>query len=254
MSAKVLFCRPPHPVIAKILTKNIWKYESKFLCLRLEKKPMKRNVFFLFFVSGVAFAQSSDSLQLDSLIVKLHHVIDLQRSIEIEEIKGVYRITPWHFVPSLNYDFINNRYYFTVSSGPLVSNMINKRQETRKLSAIERKYDNQIKSSEIKLRSVFISLNQSLANLYLSFEIVSNDIEIFIIKRTEHANNEIDTETFLQARSSILNKIRNHNNEVASIQRQLLEIELLTEKEISIDLASFFISPEAIVPSIPAVP
>ena len=215
---------------------------------------MKRNVLLLLFVNGVVFAQSSGSLQFDSLIVKLHHAIDMQRSIEIEEIKGVYRITPWHFVPSLNYDFIGGRYFLTISSGPFVSNLINKRQENRRLSAIERKYNNQIKSSEIRLRSIFVSLNQNLANLRLSFEIVSNDIEIFIIKQTEHTNNEIDTETFLQARSSILNKIRSHNNEVAAIQRQLLEIELLTEEEIILDLTQFFISPEAIVPQIPFVP
>ena len=209
--------------------------------------------YFVLYCSA-SLAQSVEVPQLDSLIAKLHDAIDIQRSIEIEEIKGVYRITPWHFLPSLNYDFINNNYYVTISSGPLVSNMISKRQETRRLSTIDRKYSNQIKSSEIRLRYIFLSINQNLTNLHLSHAIVTNDIEIFIIKHTEHSNNEIDTETFLQARSAILNKIRSHNNEVATIQRQLLEIELLTESEIMIDLTSYFISPAAIVPLVPSVP
>jgi len=221
------------------------------LHLQLERKRMKRNIFLLLLVSSASFAQSASELQLDSLVIKLHDAINMQKDIELEEIKGVYRITPWHFLPSLNYDFINNNYYVTISSGPLVSNMINKRQEVRRLSAAERKYSNQTKAAEIRLKSLFISINQSLANLHLSFEIVSNDIEIFIIKHTEHIKNEIDTETFLQARSNILNKIRNHNSDVATIQRQLLEIELLTETELNIDLTAFIVPPVAIVPNAP---
>jgi len=200
----------------------------------------------LILVCSVSFAQSPEGLQLDSLILKLHQTVDVQREIEIEEIKGVYRITPWHFMPNLNYDFINNNYYVTISSGPLISNMIGKRQETRRLSALDRRYENQIKSAEIRLRSLYISINQNIVNLQLSHEIVTNDMKIFSIKQEEHANNEIDTETFLQARSSILNKIRNHNSDVATIQRQLLEIELLTESVVFLDLSQFFISPSQI--------
>ena len=200
---------------------------------------------------SVSLAQPVAVPQLDSLIVKLHDAIEVQRSIEIEEIKGVYKLTPWHFVPSLNYDLIGGRYYLTISSSAFVTNMIGKRQETRRLSAATRKYDNQTKAAEIRLKSLFVSINQNLVNLKLSHDIVSNDMEIYLIKSTEHANNEIDTETFLKEKSSILNKIRNHNTEVANIQRQLLEIELLTESEISLDLSAFLISPAAVVPLIP---
>jgi len=179
--------------------------------------------------------------------VKLHQTIDVQRSIELEEIKGVYRLTPWHFMPSLNYDFINNNYYVTISSGPLIANLISKRQEERRISAATRKYDYQTRAAEIRLKSLFITVNQSLENLKLSHVIVSNDLEIFIIKFTEHSKHEIDTETFLRERSTILNKIRSHNNEVSAIQRQLLEIELLTETEILLDLSAFFVSPSKII-------
>jgi len=200
----------------------------------------------LLLVCSVSFAQSPKGLQLDSQIAKLHQTIDVQRDIEIEEIKGVYRLTPWHFMPNLNYDFINNNYYLTISTGPFISNMIGKRQETRRLSALDRRYENQIKTAEIRLRSLYISINQNIVNLQLSHEIVTNDLKIFSIKQEEHANNEIDTETFLQARSSILNKIRSHNSDVATIQRQLLEIELLTESEVFLDLSEYFISPQIV--------
>ena len=196
----------------------------------------------LFIPFSASLAQSVEVPQLDTLMVKLHEAIDVQRSIEIEEIKGVYKLTPWHFAPSLNYDLIGGRYYLTVSSGAFVSNMIGKRQETRRLSATTRKYDNQTKTAEIRLKSLFISVNQKLVNLQLSHEIVSNDMEIFLIKFTEHSNNEIDTETFLKEKSSILNKIKSHNTDVSDIQRQLLEIELLTESEISLDLTDFLVS------------
>ena len=190
-------------------------------------------------------------MQLDSLMLKLHDVISLQKDIETEEIKGVYRITGWHFIPNLNYDFINNNYYLTVSSGPLITNMINKRQETRRLSAMERKYDNQIKTSEIKLKQLYYSLNQRITNLQHSHVIILNDIEIFKIKQQQHTNNEIDTESFLRERSSILNKIRSHNNELAEIQKSLFEIELLTESEVLIDLEKFHVPSVSFVPILP---
>ena len=201
----------------------------------------------LLLVTCIASAQSSNQMDLDSLIVNLHKRIEEQKDIELEEIKGVYRLTPWHFAPSLNYDFINNNYYVTISSSAFISNMISKRQETRRISAAERKYDNQVRSAEIRLRSLFVSVNQSITNLRLSYAIVSNDIEIYVIKLTEHTNNEIDTETFLRERSRILNLIRTHNSEVASIQRQLLEIELLTETEILLDLTAFIVNPSKII-------
>ena len=196
----------------------------------------------MLFCSSTVAQQDTTVLRLDSLVTYLYDAINEQRSIEIDEIKGVYKITPWHFVPSLNYDFINNNYYVTISSGPFVTNMISKRQETRRISAATRKYDNQIKSAEIRLRSLIISVNHKFENLHLSHIIVTNDIEIFLIKFAEHSNHEIDTETFLKEKSGILNKIKSHNNDVADIQRQLLEIELLTETGINIDLSGFVIA------------
>ena len=190
-------------------------------------------------------------MQFDSLLLKLHDVINFQKDIETEEIKGVYRITGWHFIPNLNYDFINNNYYLTISSGPLITNMINKRQETRRLSALERKYNNQIKTSEIKLKQLYLTLNQRITNIQQSHVIIMNDVEIFKIKQQQHINNEIDTESFLRERSSILNKIKSHNDELSNIQRSLFEIELLTETELFVDLGSFYVPSVALVPTVP---
>jgi hypothetical protein len=193
--------------------------------------------------SFVAVAQQPETvLQLDSLIGKLHHVVGAQKSIEVEEIKGVYRLTPWHFVPALNYDFINNNYYVTISSSPLVQNMISKRQEKRRLSAIDRRYDNIGRTSEIRLKNLYLQINQRLVNIELSYTILINDIEIFKIRKQDHENHVIDTEAFLTAKSSILSKIKSHNQEVADIQRFALDIEQLTEENIELNLSRFFVS------------
>ena len=203
--------------------------------------------------SFVAFAQDNSSeLQLDSLIVKLHNAIELQRSIEVEEVKGVYSLTYWHFVPNLalNYDFINSRYYVAVSlsTGPFINHYLGKRQETRRLSAIDRRYDNQLHTQEIRLKSIYFNLLQRITNLELSHVIILNDIEIHKIKVEQHSNNEIDTETFLRDRSAILTKIRSHNIELSEIQKFLYDIELLTEHEINLDLSNFFVSPSEVMP------
>ena len=182
-------------------------------------------------------------LQLDSLIFRLHQSLSEQKDIEVSEIKGVYKLTFWHFVPSLNYDFINNKYYFTISSSAFVSNMISKRQERRRLSSIDRRYTLLEKNSELKLKSLYSQLLHRLTDLKLSFEIVTNDIEIFKIRRQEHTNNEIDTESFLTSRSSILNKIKSHNSDVSDIQKFMFDIEQLTSFSFDLDLLPFYVSP-----------
>jgi hypothetical protein len=169
-------------------------------------------------------------------------VLDQQKEVEIEEIKGVYKLTFWHFIPSVNYDFINHRYYLTLSSSAFVSNMISRRQEQRRLSAIERRYEINLKSREIQLKNNYLSLIQRLNLLQASHEIVLNDIEIFKIKLQEFENHEIDTESFLREKSSILNKIRSHNSDVSDIQRLINDIELLTEFVLEFDFAKYFVS------------
>jgi len=210
---------------------------------------MKHSIVICFLIFSLisTCAQETATLQVDTLIFKLQSAIDTQRDIEIEEIRGVYKLTPWHFVPSLNYDFINNNYYLTISTSAIVSTMISKRQETKRISAANRKYDNQSKSAVIRLKSLCISVNQRIENLQLSFHIVTNDLNIFFINHTQYVNHEIDTEAFLKLKSAILNKIKNHNTEVADIQKLLLEIALLTETEIFLDLSEFIISPAKIL-------
>jgi len=203
----------------------------------------------LMFVSFGAVAQQvqeQTNLQLDSLILKLQDALAVKKDIEIQEIKDVYKLTTWHFVPNLNYDFINRNYYLTISTGPFISNMIGKRQETRRISAIERRYANLEHTQEIRLKAIYLQIKQKITNLRLSHEILLNDIEIYKIKLQQHEEHEIDTETFLRERSSILNKIKSHNTDVADIQRYLLDIEQLTEYEVEIDLFQFFVSPDAV--------
>ena len=218
---------------------------------------MKYNVLFvLMLVSVCAMAQpvrEPSELQLDSLIQKLHEALALRKDIEIQEIKGVYKLTAWHFVPSVSYLPIFDRpahksVFVTFSTTPLVSHMLSKRQEVRRLSAIERRYDNLEHTSEIKLKAIYLQILQRLTNVNLSHEILMNDLEIFKIKVQQHDAHEIDTETFLKERSSILNKIKSHNSEVAAIQSYLLDIEQLTEYEVNLDLFRLFVSP-LVVPS-----
>jgi hypothetical protein len=201
----------------------------------------------LVFVSFGALAQQEQTaLQLDSMILKLQDALSVKKDIEIQEIKGVYKLTPWHFVPNLNYDFINNNYYVTISTGPFISNMLGKRQEKRRISAIERRYTSLEHTQEIRLKAIYLQINQRITNIHLSHEILLNDIEIYKIKHQQHEAHEIDTETFLRERSSILNKIKSHNTEVADIQRYLLDVEQLTEQGTELDLFQFYVSPIAV--------
>jgi hypothetical protein len=206
----------------------------------------------LVFVSfGAVAQQEQTTLQLDSLTLKLQEALALRKDIEIQEIKGVYKLTAWHFVPSVSYLPIYDRpahksIFVTFSTTPFVSHMLGKRQEVRRISAIERRYASLEHTQEIRLKTIYLQINQRITNLNLSQVILLNDIEIYKIKIQQHDNHEIDTESFLRERSSILNKIKSHNTDVTDIQRFLLDIEQLTEYEVELDLFQFFVSPLAI--------
>jgi hypothetical protein len=200
-------------------------------------------------VVGHAQQPDTEALQLEDLILKLQETLSMKKDIEIQEIKGVYKLTAWHFVPSVSYLPIFDRpahksIFITFSTSPFVSHMLGKRQEVRRISAIERRYDNLEHTQEIRLKSLYLQIIQKITNIRLSHEILLNDIEIYKIKAQEHAAHEIDTEAFLRERSSILNKLKNHNTEVADIQRYLLDIEQLTEYEIELSLLKYYVSPD----------
>ena len=209
-----------------------------------------KQIFYILFVFSCFYCYpqtSENQLQFDSLLWNLQQATNVQKSIEIEEIKNVHKITAWHFVPNLNYDFINNNYYLTVSTTHLVSTMLGKRQEKKQLSAIDRRYENRLKTNEIKLKSLLLSINHKLDNLKLSGVILSNDIEIFRIKQQQSANNEIDTESFLQDKSQILNKIKLHNSQVVDIQQSVFAIEEITETSVNLELHRFVVNPDTVL-------
>ena len=210
---------------------------------------MKQIIYIVFVFSCLScFSQTSENqLHFDTLLWNLQQANFVQKSIEIQEIKDVHKITLWHFVPNLNYDFINNNYYLTVSTSHFITTMLGKRQEKRQLSAIDRRYDNRLKTSEIKLKSLLLSINHKLDNLKLSGIILSNDIEIFKINQQQYVNNEIDTERFLQDKSQILNKIRLHNSQIIDIQQTLYDIEQITETSLNLDLHCFIVNPDAVL-------
>jgi hypothetical protein len=186
-------------------------------------------------------AQRLDTIQEDILLSKLQQTNELQKTIEIDEIKGVYKLSVWHFVPNLNYDFINNNYYLTISSSGFVTNMLSRRQEEKKIKAIERRYEQKIQLSQLELKGLLLALNDNFDNLKASGLILYNDLEIYKIKQQENEANEIDTETYLKEKSLMLTKIKTHNNLLSEIRRQLLEIEKLTATEININLSPYYV-------------
>jgi hypothetical protein len=208
---------------------------------------MKWICIFVLSYSSVLCVFAQD-LKFDTLVYQMEQANYAQKSLETEEIKGVYKLTWWHFVPSLNYDFINNNYYLTINSGAFVTNMINKRQEKKRLSALERRYDNKNKTDEIKLKSLYTNIVHTFETVELGRQILLNDLEIYKIKAQEHEANEIDTETFLKEKSAMLNKIKSHNDQVTKLQSDFYQLEILTENEIQISLDGLYVSSKILLP------
>jgi ABC-type phosphate transport system auxiliary subunit len=191
------------------------------------------------FKKTVVILNGWDSI-LHQIISSRISELEEEKSIEIEETKGLYKLSFWHFAPGMHYDFINNNYYISVSTSALVNHFTGKRQEKKRLSAIDRRHKIKITSEEARIKSKLASIQKDIENAELSKKILDNDDLIYKIKEQQYQNNEIDAETFLREKSSILNKIKIHNTLILSIEKEILELQDMTSHEIQIDLKELY--------------
>ena len=178
---------------------------------------------FSFYIRGQTLEQFVYPLSLkeDSLIFNVLSQNALDKQSEIDEIKGLYKLSLWHFAPGLSYDFIRERVYFTVSTSGLVTHFTNKKMEKRRMGVIERKYKVKDLSDELRISNQILSIQADYKDLLLSKKAVQNEIDIFLIHKEQHAKNEIDTEKYLNSQKTIITAIKNHNSSVTSLYKNI---------------------------------
>ena len=176
-------------------------------------------------------------INVDQLITNALSLNQYDRQTEIDEIKDLYKLSPWHFAPGISYDFIRNRYYLTISTSGLVSHYLGKRMETKRISAIERKYKARDLSDELKIKNRVLAIQSDIKDLKLAKKVVQIEIDIFLIQQEQFSKNEIDTEKFLNSKKNIINTIKNHNSSVTALCKDILELSAICNTPISADLA-----------------
>jgi len=198
------------------------------------------------FVSLHVFSQSNEldnnllNIKADTLILNVLYTNDFDKQTEISEIKDLYKLSIWHFAPGVSYDFIRNRYYLTVGTSGLVNHFISKKQETRRVSAIERKYKAKQLADELKVTNQLLSIQADYQNILLTRKAVQIEIDIFLIHKEQYAKNEIDTEQFLTHKRNIINVIRNQNAAVTELYKSILNLSTICNTEISADLSNLY--------------
>ena len=178
------------------------------------------------------------AINADSLIHNALNINNYDKKTEIDEIKNLYKISPWHFAPGVSYDFIRNRYYFTVSTSGLVNHFVNKKMENRRLGVIERKYRAKDLSDELRIANQILSIQADYQNILLSQKSVNNEVEIFLIHKEQYAQNEIDTEKYLNSQKNIISAIKIHNSAVTSLYKDVLNLSSVCNTPISADCLS----------------
>jgi hypothetical protein len=181
-------------------------------------------------------------MQADSLIENLHLTNAFDRETEIGEIRNLYKLSLWHFAPGVSYDFIRNHYYLTVSTSGLVNHFINKKQERRRIGAIERKYKAKEISDELRISNLLLAIRADYQDLQLARQAVQIEIDIFLIQKEQYEKNEIDTEKFLTAKKNIINTIKNHNSAVTELYKQILNLSGICNASIPADLKDLYFS------------
>jgi len=199
----------------------------------------------LMFVLLTAFGQSEHkdlilNIKTDTLIHNIHNINSFEKETEISEIKNLYKLSIWHFAPGISYDFIRNRYYLTISTSGLVTHFANKKVEKRRLGSIERKYKARDLGDEFRVSNLVMGIEKDYQDLILAKKVVDIEIEIFIIQQQQYKENEIDTEKYLTSKKNIINSIKQHNNSVTNLYKQILNLSSICNTTISADLSELY--------------
>ena len=206
----------------------------------------------LLVISSLAYSQSESRLnslpaiRADSLIhsaLKLNHY---DRQTEIDEIQNIYKLSIWHFAPGVSYDFIRNRCYVTINTAGLANYYVSKKQERRRVGAIERKYKAKDIYDELRISNMIMSIQSDYQDLLLSKKAVQNDVDIFLIHKEQYEQNEIDTEKFLTSKKSIITSIKNHNSAVTALYKDILNLSSVCNSPISTDLNQLYFTTDFI--------
>jgi hypothetical protein len=176
----------------------------------------------------------------DTLIDNLISANNFDRETELSEIRNLYKLSIWHFAPGVSYDFIRNRYYLTVSTSGLVNHFVNKKQETRRIGAIERKYKAKNLSDELKVHNIIRAIEADYRDILLNHQATEIEIETFMINKQQYEQNEIDTEKYLNAKASIINKIKQHNSTVTAMYKSILTLSDICNTPIPADLKQLY--------------
>ena len=214
---------------------------------------IKRIIYgFLLVFSSYVYSQSEDRLnslpaiKADSLIHSALNINHYEKKTEIDEIHNLYKLTVWHFAPGVSYDFIRNRYYLTINTAGLVTHFVSKKQERRRIGAIERKYKAKDISDELRISNLIMSIQADYQDLLMSKKAVQNDVDIFLIHKEQYEQNEIDTEKFLTSKKSIITSIKNHNSAVTSLYKDILNLSSVCNSPISADLNDMYFTTDFI--------
>jgi hypothetical protein len=187
-------------------------------------------------------AQDDSILLIDvnNLIVNTQLINKFDKNTEIGEIKNLYKLSVWHFAPGVSYDFVRNRYYFTVSTTGLVNHFLGKRQEKRRINSIERKYKVKNIADELKIANQVLAIQADHKDLVLAKQIVQIEIDIFMIQKEQYEKNEIDTERFLTSKKNIINTIKNHNSAITELYKKILELSTVSDTPIKINFDDLY--------------
>jgi len=180
------------------------------------------------------------NIKTDSLINNALTINLFDKQTEISEIKDLYKLSVWHFAPGVSYDFMRNRYYLTISTSGLVNHFISKKQEKRRIGAIDRKYKAKDISDEYRIANLIMAIQADYQDLTLSKKVVLNEIEIFKIHKEQYSRNEIDTEKYLTSQRNIINSIKNHNSSVTSLYKDILNLSSICNSPVSADLSQLY--------------
>jgi hypothetical protein len=141
---------------------------------------------------------------IDSLSQNVKTYYLLKQQAELEEYQKLNRYTLLNLVPSISYNWIDNRVYLTVNLASLISQLDAGQQRKYKRNCIVLKNELELSKSLILLETKNRQLAFTLEKLDFEQKIYSKHKDLFSIREQEYKNNEITVEEFIKEEILIL--------------------------------------------------
>jgi hypothetical protein len=176
---------------------------------------------------------------LDSLLLAVDSLVLQRKLCDLNELKAKSKYNFLNYMPSLGYDFLNNRPLITYNVSEIARLMNDKQKKKFEVSSLEQRSNVDLQKLHKNISILYYRLSDLFSLYYIELEIYKYNSELYTFDLKRYRNNEITLEEFFKSEILILEK----RKELLSIKDQIylgiIDLESLTNYSLNYEIKDF---------------